>query len=237
MINYTSENEGNFIIGEKPHIVDPSFFKEEDLIMAYPFVYSAMSEKWGLRFDEITFNGSNFRPYHECYFYYEYNYIRGIKQLETQLDIYFKESFPNICFKESINYPYEPNIFYYCNKDKFKDQMKYFPKIEFYHREINYTFELDYKDLFIEIILLIFFGHYGSYWEFGKPFLKKYRFFLNQDSKMVGFYNLKTEGNKKIIVVNSKHYENNKQGILGRRIKVRKEETYSYIDYFDDHDQ
>ena len=40
--------------------------------------------------------------------------------------------------------------------------------------------------------------------------------------------NIKTEGNKKIIVVNSKHYENNKQGILGRRIKVRKEETYSY---------
>ena len=40
--------------------------------------------------------------------------------------------------------------------------------------------------------------------------------------------NIKTEGNKKIIVVNSKHYENNKQGILGRKIKVRKEETYSY---------
>ena len=40
--------------------------------------------------------------------------------------------------------------------------------------------------------------------------------------------NIKTEGNKKIIVVNSKHYENNKQGVLGRRIKVRKEETYSY---------
>ena len=40
--------------------------------------------------------------------------------------------------------------------------------------------------------------------------------------------NIKTEGNNKIIVVNSKHYENNKQGVLGRRIKVRKEETYSY---------
>ena len=200
-INYTSEYEGNIIIGEEPHIVDPSYFKEEELLLAHPFVYRAMEEKWGLRFDEITFNGSNFRPYHECYFEFEYNYIRGIKSLEKELDIYFDEYFQNgTCFKENTNYVYDPSIFYYCDKDKYKNNMKYFPKIEFYHREINYTFELDYKDLFVEkgdkLILLIFFEHYGSYWELGKPFLKKYRFVMNQDSKMVGFYDIKDRRNE-----------------------------------------
>ena len=193
MINYTSEFEGNFIIGELPHIFDPSNFKEEELFTAHPFVYTAMSEKWGLRYDEITFNGKNFRPYHECYFEYEYNYIGGINKLEKELDIYFNESILNgTCFKKDIKYPYSPHIFFYCDKDKYIENIKYFPKIEFYHSEINYTFVMDYKDLFIEkhdkLILLIFFESYGSNWILGKPFLKKYQFLMNQDSKMVGFY-------------------------------------------------
>jgi hypothetical protein len=201
MINYTSDYEGNLIIGEEPHVVDPLYFKEEELILAHPFEFRAMQEKWGLRFDEITFHDRNFRPFHECYFEYEYNYINGISNLEKELDIYFNESIQNgTCFKEYTKYPYDPSIFYYCNKDKYKDNMKYFPKIEFFHRELNYTFALDYKDLFVEkndkLILLIFFGH-GSDWVLGKPFLKKYKFVMNQDSKMIGFYNIKERGDIK----------------------------------------
>ena len=196
MINYTSENEGNFIIGELPHIIDPEHFKEEDLLMAHPFTYSAMSLKWGLRFDEITFRGNNFRPYHECYFHYELNFIRGIEKLEKELDKYFNESIKNgTCFKEDIKYPYGPKKFFYCNKDKYKENIKYFPPLEFYHIELNYTFELNYKDLFIEknnkLILMIFFEEYGMEWDFGKPFLKKYSFVMNQDSRMIGFYDRK----------------------------------------------
>ena len=44
-----------------------------------------MQLKWGLRMDDILFNGENFRPNHECYFYYEYNYIEGIDYLEREL--------------------------------------------------------------------------------------------------------------------------------------------------------
>ena len=31
MINYTTDYEGNLIIGEKPHIIDPLLFKEDNL--------------------------------------------------------------------------------------------------------------------------------------------------------------------------------------------------------------
>ena len=70
--------------------------------------------------------------------------------------------------------------------------MQYFPPLQFYHIEMNFTFELTYKDLFIEkydkLILLIFFEQRGSTWRLGKPYLKKYQFIMNQDAKIVGFY-------------------------------------------------
>ena len=134
MINYTSENEGNFIIGEQPHRFDPQNYKEEDLLIAHPFTMTAMNLKWGLRFDEIAFRERNFRPNHECYFKYEYYYIEGIDKLEKELDNYFNESIQNgTCFKEIHKYyPYEPYKYYYCDKEKYKDIIKYFPPLEFY---------------------------------------------------------------------------------------------------------
>ena len=193
MINYTSSNEGNFIIGEQLHKIDPQNYKEEDLKTGHPYTYTAMQEYWGLRMDDILFNGVNFRPNHECYFYHEFNYILGIDYLEKELDKYFNDSINNgTCFKNVIKYPYGPHIFYYCDKEKYKNNMQYFPPLQFYHIEMNYTFELTYKDLFIEkydkLILLIFFEQRGSTWRLGKPFLKKYQFIMNQDAKIVGFY-------------------------------------------------
>ena len=191
MINYTSDYEGNLIIGEPPHEFDPEHYKEEDLLNAYTFAFTTITE-FGLRFDEITFNGRNFRPYHECIFKYEINYIFGIDVFEKEMDKYFNESIINgTCFKEYVKYPYSPHTFFYCNKEKYKDNFKYFPPLSFQHNNLNYTFELNYKDLFIEkddkIIFMVFFGG-GIDWYLGKPFLRKYPFLMNQDPKEVKFY-------------------------------------------------
>ena len=192
MIDYTSDYEGNLIIGEQPHIFDPQRFKEENLINAYTFVYRTITE-WGLRFDDITFQNSNFRPFLECLFKYDLNFIYGIDNFEKELDKYFNESIINgTCFKEKVKYPYSPHTFFYCNKEKYKDKVRDFPPLIFEHKELNYTFELNYKDLFIEkydkLILLVFFDDYGLDWKLGKPFLRKYSFLMNPDSKAVGFY-------------------------------------------------
>jgi hypothetical protein len=192
MINYTSEYEGNFIIGEQPHKFDPGYYKEDDLIFGHPYTYSAMQEYWGLRMDDILFQDNNFRPNHECYFYHELNYISGISELEKEIDKYFNDSINITCFKEKIKYPYGPHKFYYCDKEKYKNKVKYFPPLRFLHKEMNYTFELTYEDLFIEkydkLILLIFFEQSGITWKLGKPFLKKYPFIMNHDMKVVGLY-------------------------------------------------
>ena len=192
MINYTSENEGNFIIGELPHKFS-NIYNEEDLLIGHPYTYKAMQEYWGLRMDEILFQDVNFRPNHECYFYHELNIIEGIQALEKQIDKYLNDSINNgVCFKNYIKYPYGPHKFYYCDKEKYKEKVKEFPPLRFIHKEMNYTFELTYEDLFIEkydkLILLIFFEETGSTWKMGKPFLKKYSFIMNHDMKTVGFY-------------------------------------------------
>ena len=192
MINYTSEYEGNLIIGEQSHGFDPVHYKEEDLKNAYTFVYRTITE-WGLRFDEITFMERNFRPYHECIFKYELNYILGIDVFQKEIDKYFNESILNgTCFKEYVKYPYGPHTFYYCNKEKYKDNVKYFPSLRFQHNELEYIFELDYKDLFMEkddkIIFMVFFDGIGMDWGLGKPFLRKYPFLMDPNSKVLKFY-------------------------------------------------
>ena len=200
MINYTSDYEGNFIIGEQPHIFDPINFKENELSQTNPFVNPTM-DGLGLKFDEIFFRNRSFRPYFECIFKYEFNYIRGIPEIEQELDKYFNKSIENgTCFKEYVEYPYGPNKFYYCNKEKYKDNIIYFPPLIFEHKELNFTFELDYKDLFMEkddkLILMIFFFDSGMKWNLGKPFLRKYPFLINQDSKKIGFYKRNNDNNK-----------------------------------------
>ena len=166
--------------------------------------------QWGLRFDDIFFNNTKFRLDKECYFSYEYNYIGATDKFEKELDKYFNESILNgTCFKENINYSYFPQRFYYCDKDKYKENIKYFPHLKFIHSELNYTFELDYKDLFIEkddkFILMVFFDGFPMYWQLGKPFLRKYSFLMNQDAKTVGFYHKEENENNNINENNSNH--------------------------------
>ena len=213
MINYTSEYEGNLLLGVLPHIIDPIYFKEKELEYSYPYLYTTMY-KLGLRFSNITFQKDNFRPFLECYFHYEINYIKGIDNFESKLDIYFNESILNgTCFKENYKNIYNTYKFYYCYKEKYKNNIQYFPPLIFEHNELNYTFELNYKDLFIEkndkYILMVFFGSLSQMdWYLGKPFLKKYPFLINQDSKLVGFYR-NIYNNKKNNINNKDIKENN----------------------------
>jgi len=198
MINYTSNYEGNLIIGEKPNIIYPNYYINYELKIANTFLYS--NREWGLRFITFLFGDKILENDYKCLFSYENNYILGNEKLEKELYIYFNEYIQNnICFKEYTKYPYIPRIFFYCNKDKYYEKMKYFPKLKFYHNELNYTFELNYKDLFIEkydkLILMIFFDEIKMSFSLGKPFLRKYSFLFHQDTKLIGFYIKKEKNN------------------------------------------
>ena len=70
-----------------------------------------------LVFDEI-----NFGEFHETYFSYEINYIKGITELENESDIFFNGYIQNgICLKEINKFSsYGSYRFFYCNKEKIK---------------------------------------------------------------------------------------------------------------------
>ena len=108
-----------------------------------------------------------------------------------------------------------------CDKKLFTiNDIKKFPTIYFYHYEFNFTFELNYNDLFEEINNKIFFlivNNKGSFnqnlWKFGKIFLKKYKLSFNQDSKTISLHNNKMKNNDKSSIPTKEEKKFNKDYI------------------------
>ena len=82
--------------------------------------------------------------------------------------------------------------FVLCNKDLDVDR---FPKLEFYSDELDHTFVLEGKDLFVfdtkhnHFILLVVFDLYTpaeTSWELGLPFLKKEKLFFDMEKENLG---------------------------------------------------
>ena len=108
-----------------------------------------------------------------------------------------------------------------CDKKLFTiDDIEKFPTIYFYHYEFNFTFELNYNDLFEEINDKIFFlivKNKGSFnqnlWKLGKIFLKKYQLSFNQDSKTISLYNNIMKNNDKSSIPKKEETKFNKDYI------------------------
>ena len=111
---------------------------------------------------------------------------------------YFISNFSNLysCHEEKFNYINVNLIGYYCDKNTKIDKLK---SIYFKCSDLNYTFELNYNDLFEKHDNKYFFNVYffdnnkksyqlsNSYWYLGYTFLKKYKIIFNQDKKTIGF--------------------------------------------------
>ena len=80
-----------------------------------------------------------------------------------------------------------------CQKE-IMNEIKNFPKIYFSNEKNNFTFQLTFKDLFIEyknrILFLIIYNEYGpDYWSLGEIFMRKYHFIFDYDKKQISFPN------------------------------------------------
>ena len=114
----------------------------------------------------------------------------------------------NICQPKDIFYDFsfEKFFYYICDNStgRFILENK-FPNISFVHRELKYTFELTYLDLFFTDINdskknkfyfnIIFSKSARDKWSLGKPFLKKYIFMFDYDKKLIQFLTLKKKEN------------------------------------------
>ena len=81
-----------------------------------------------------------------------------------------------------------------------ENEMKKFPSLYFFHLKYNYTFILNYKELFLNIYNRTFFlittaKNSENFWNFGKLFMQKYQFIFNTDKKTINFYTKKNFDN------------------------------------------
>ena len=228
-IDFIDNLKGNLYIGALPHEIMPSKFKEEN----YNNIYKeggGLVDDWIFRVDFIHnyhYNKDNLNDT-------DYIYKKSAKLvLDLNLngmviDFHYFEK-----FNKSFFSPYLANkicemrrseytIYISCEKDKI-DITKFKP-IYFFQKNLNYTFNLDYNDLFIvkdnRIYFNILFDDNGSLFSqvihIGKVFLKKYLLVFNYDQKLIGFYiqnmeenglqidddkNFKTFNNKIIIII------------------------------------
>jgi len=72
---------------------------------------------------------------------------------------------------------YNKKYYIYTFEDSAYDKLKNF-SMDFYHKEFDFHFILNYKDLFYEkfkkiYFLIVFDYKENNYWKFGLPFLKK----------------------------------------------------------------
>ena len=202
----SNKKDGQLIIGALPHEYDNKTYDEELFYKTKTESLISFSKPWSFKMQKTFFenytqciiieNDSNF------YLEYEYGFIIGSAEYKKFInDIYFNYLIEdNICSLEIaniINSSSETYSIYICNKDKIKskDKLKKFPDLNFYNIDYNYTFVLNYEDLFKEVndkvYFMIIFPVTTSKswnWRLGLPFLKKYQFVLNYDSKTIGFY-------------------------------------------------
>ena len=196
-----SDEEGSFLIGVQPHVHNKKKFFEPQL-RYISTVDNNFFIFWSLHPDKIYFSSNkeifNITTNLICTLEYNLGVIYGT-------EIYFnliKEHFfnnlinENKCHEEVVNSIY---TVFHCDSKKYIEK---FPSLNIYMRQLLFTFNLDYSDLFFEkngkyFFNVIFDKNNKIQWKLGKPFLKKYVFVYDYGSKTIGFYNEQLPGGKK----------------------------------------
>ena len=132
-------------------------------------------------------------------FILDYNYILSNKEYFDNIqNEFFQKYFDDkICRIEKSDIIFkEQNYLIICSVN-IKNNLKKFPNLYFFSRELSFTFNLDYKDVFYEQDDKIYFLIIGkdttkdkNIWRLGKIFLKKYPFIFDQNKKTISFVKL-----------------------------------------------
>ena len=229
-IEFNSTYEGFFHIGNFPHIYDKDNFKEYQIISTYSipkkflyqfqlsinniyisYINNSIEEQFQFRENKIYFNldlGIILAPKE---YYQKINELFFNKYFETKIcktEIIEKKSYDPLYMAVISKYYYVISCDKKQRNDKLFFDIKSFPSLNFYHREMNFTFSLSYKELFKETndnyyFLIFDIWSNDNDWEIGIPFFRKYQTTFNIDTRKIYFYN-------KNIMFNENKKNNNK---------------------------
>ena len=190
-IKYVDNVNGNLIIGDLPENYDNKFKNSE-----YRDTYVVNPSSWNMQIDSIYTKSSNIEDKTDLgeftiYFRLNFGVAIGIEEYRIEFKKTFMDEQINkgIC-KEITSHFY---FTYYCNNTVDFSKMK---NLYFYNKELNYTFEFTFKDLFFYneldkkfYFLIMFENNNGNNrWIIGQFFFKKYQLFFHQEKKKIGIY-------------------------------------------------
>ena len=190
-LKYLDNNNGIITFGSFPHMYNNLFLKENLRFTSTSFNENNLD--WNIFFDKIIFNNNKEQIIFKGSTICELNLERDLIKAPFEYKFIFIKYIFNQSKCEEVNL--NTNIFYVCDK---KTKIYKLPSIQFKSRDLNFTFEMTYKDLFKEIngklFFLIYFNKLDKnqfkFWILGKPFIKKYQFIFEQEKRLVGFYQI-----------------------------------------------
>lgn len=210
--NASNLNEGRIVIGSEPHLYDPNeYFAQQYRLTGAVENNNRNLKDFFLNFDNI------YVPYTVKSTGKQFNEtISMVKSIKFTIDlgiIYGPYEYKNIIGKNFFNDMIkegkcdkdnnEDFSYYFCYKNKAENDIKNnFPNLYFEMKQFHKTFVFTYEDLFREkndkLYFLVFFktNYFGTYFEMGKMFLRKYNLTFNHDTRMIGYYNVDLPGGK-----------------------------------------
>ena len=191
-LNFNENNyeEGKIFIGSYPHEFDVENYDENNFNFISVSFSGNKNSIYEVPFDTYEFNKQKYFL-NRIDFNASFGGILGNNNLKIELDKFFFSDLysKNICFQVKN----KDKIFIYCNENF---NFKNFSGIKFHSKQFNYTFELNYNDLFKKegnkfYFLMCFDPFLQQNFEVGEIFFRKYPFLFDQDRKIVGFYKVK----------------------------------------------
>ena len=187
---FNDNDNGELIIGGKPHEYDNKYYDKENY---YKINLNNSYNNYDILLDCIYYGNVNITENNQIIgkLAIESGFIFGsnLYQNEVKNDFFNKFINEKKCFEHFI----EGRFLYYYSCDKSVD-ISIFKTLNFDIKNINFTFQLDYKDLFYlykdKYYFLVSFNKFGNNmkWVLGKPLFVKYQFVFDQKNKIIGFY-------------------------------------------------
>ena len=186
--NYINENKRELIIGKYPHEISSNYNKK--YLNIYYIKNPLVNLDYEILFDNIHYFNINDTSLY-AKFSFDFEGIIGSRFSLYKLNkTFFEPLFKNkICEIEIIN-----NGFFYAYKCNKFLKVENFKSIFFHSKQLNYTFELNYNDLFLYrnefyYFLIYFKVNLGdTRWFLGQIFLKKYLIVFDQEKAFLGYY-------------------------------------------------
>ena len=212
MIKYNSKDEGYFYLGDILNDDIFPYFNKENYMKTNAIIYGNYLS-WDLLFSQIEFNNIKLNGPLQVNLNFNFGLISVSNEYYSNIKKEFFNNYLNKGICKELIYNYTNNN---INVKNIKSIFKYivceksitiekFPEIYFYHTQLDFTFELNYKDVFTsfekKIYFLCIYEINNDRWIFGKSFFKKYNIIFDYNAKTIGVYRKKTKDKIKAILI------------------------------------